>query len=207
MKIILVLSFGADFFTYTLLRGEKDFHFPVDAVDYLFGINVGYKRKFNNQEIGARLRLSHISAHFVDGHFDHRTNMWRDSLNPQVYSREFFEFIPYYKFNSLRLYAGYTYLYHVDPVSIGRNNFQFGFDYYFGNILNKKIKPFLAYDLRLVDINGYSANNSIVAGVKFGYIRGKGLSIFYNYYSGKSIHGEYYYFDKSYNALGFNLDL
>src|SRR5208283_1216384 len=34
-----LLTMGTDFFTYTLLRGEKDFHFPVDASDYFFGIN------------------------------------------------------------------------------------------------------------------------------------------------------------------------
>ena len=38
-----VISFGADMFTFTLLRSEEDFHFPVDAVDYLFGVNAGYK--------------------------------------------------------------------------------------------------------------------------------------------------------------------
>jgi len=42
------LSLGADLFTYTMLRGEKDFHFPVDAVDYLFGLNFGYRLKLDN---------------------------------------------------------------------------------------------------------------------------------------------------------------
>ena len=78
-------------FTYTLLRGETDFHFPVDAVDYLFGVNFGYKNNFEkNKEFGARLRISHISAHFVDGHFDGSTGNWRDGQIPRVFSREFF---------------------------------------------------------------------------------------------------------------------
>ena len=58
------LSFGADFFTYSLLRSEKDFHFPVDAIDYLFGLNAGYKIKDKDKEYGLRFRLSHISGSF-----------------------------------------------------------------------------------------------------------------------------------------------
>ena len=34
------ISLGADLFTYTLLRSQSNFHFPVDAVDYLFGFKV-----------------------------------------------------------------------------------------------------------------------------------------------------------------------
>ena len=38
------ISLGADLFTYTLLRSQSNFHFPVDAVDYLFGFNFGYDK-------------------------------------------------------------------------------------------------------------------------------------------------------------------
>ena len=38
------ISFGADLFTYTRLRSENDFKFPVETIDYLFGINAGYKK-------------------------------------------------------------------------------------------------------------------------------------------------------------------
>jgi len=61
-----IISFGGDFFTFTKLRGEADFHFPVDAVDYLFGLNGSVKIKNEYTECGMRVRLSHISAHFVD---------------------------------------------------------------------------------------------------------------------------------------------
>jgi hypothetical protein len=58
-----IISFGADFFTYTRLRGEKEFHFPVETIDYLFGINAGFKKSKPDSEYGFRFRLSHISAH------------------------------------------------------------------------------------------------------------------------------------------------
>jgi len=200
-------SFGADFFTYTLLRGEKDFHFPVDAIDYLFGLNAGYRTNIEDVDYGFRLRLSHISAHFVDGHFDNQKQMWRDSLNPQVYSREFLELISYILLSDIRVYAGYTYIYHIDPLSIGKHNYQVGFDYFAGDLFPGKIIPFAGYDLRITQVDGTNLNHTFTMGLKIGYARSKGISILYNYVSGKSIHGEYYFMDKNYSALGFNLDL
>jgi hypothetical protein len=201
-------SFGADLFTYTLLRGESDFHFPVDAVDYLFGINFGYKKELDSEnEYGARLRISHISAHFVDGHYDGNAQQWRDNLNPHVYSREFAEFIPYYKINSLRAYVGFTYLFHVTPSSIKKDNYQVGFDYFFEDLISQNLTPFVAYDYKLIHLDNYSDNHSVSAGIKFGKPNGKGLSLSLNYFSGKNIHGEYFDYNEEYTALSINLDL
>lgn len=201
-------SFGADLFTYTLLRGEKNFHFPVDAVDYLFGINGTYKKIIDEQsQYGARLRISHISAHFVDGHYDGNLQQWRDGQNPRVYSREFIEVMPYYKINSLRAYAGFTYLFHVTPSTIKKDMYQVGFDYFFKNVISQYLTPFVGYDYKLIHLDQYTANHSASAGIKFGKPEGKGLSVYLNYFSGKSIHGEYFDKNKEYAALGLNLDL
>lgn len=199
-------SFGADLFTYTLLRSEDNFHFPVDAVDYLFGFNVGYKYKDNCKEYGVRFRLSHISAHMVDGHWDTAIDGWRNGIEPIVYSREFIEFFPYYKINNLRLYAGFTYIFHVDPSNIKKDNYQIGFDYFYDDIANN-IYPFVGYDLKVIHNDKYTTNHSVNAGIKFGKKEGKGISVYYHYYSGKSIHGEYYNFDKNYSGFGINIDL
>lgn len=201
------ISFGADLFTFTLLRGEQNFHFPVDAVDYLFGINFGYKKEIDNSEYGLRTRLSHISAHFVDGHFDGTTQQWKDNVYPRVYSREFIELMPYYKIGNLRIYSGFTYLFHVDPSTIKKDNYQFGFDYYFHLKLMNEFTPYFGYDIKLIHLANYTANNSLIAGIKFGEVFGRGLSIYYNYYSGKSIHGEYFDKNRTYSAIGINLDL
>jgi hypothetical protein len=200
-------SFGADMFTYTLLRGEKNFHFPVDAVDYLFGLNFGFKKELDSGELGARFRLSHISAHFVDGHFDNGTGTWRDGRAPRVYSREFLELMPYYKISNFRFYAGITYIFHVDPVNLGKDSYQIGFDYYGKDLFNKLFTPFAGYDLKVVHLLKYSANHTIKAGIKFGNPLDKGLSLFCEYYNGKSLHGEYFDYNKEYFAIGINLDL
>jgi hypothetical protein len=201
------LSFGADFFTYSLLRSESDFHFPVDAIDYLFGFNAGYKILDDEKEYGFRFRLSHISAHFVDGHFDYSINSWRNGRAPQVYSREFIELFPFVKIDNLRLYTGFTYLYNVTPDSLGRAIYQAGFDFYLPYAGFGIFSPFIAYDFKLSMIDTYSGNNSFVVGVKFGEAQSKGFSIRFSYLSGKSIHGEYYDVNENYASIGFNLEL
>jgi len=201
------LSFGADFFTYSLLRSERDFHFPVDAVDYLFGLNAGYKIKDEDKEYGFRFRLSHISAHFVDGHFDYGKNTWRNGRSPQTYSREFVELFPFVKFESLRVYAGFTFIFNVTPDKLGKEIYQTGFDYYLWDAGFGIFSPFAAYDFKLSKIEKFSGNNSFVLGVKFGHHDSKGFSIRFSYLSGKSIHGEYYDVNEKYTSIGFNLEL
>jgi hypothetical protein len=200
-------SFGAELFTYTLLRSQSNFHFPVDAVDYLFGFNFGYKKLLFKNEIGARLRISHISAHFVDGHFDKRKSKWLYGRKPIVYSREFIELVPYYKIENLRLYFGFTYIFSIDPNNIGQDQYQLGFDYFATNLLSEHLSPYIAYDFRLVNIYSYTGNNNIEAGLKYGYTDGKGISIYLRYFSGFNIHGEYFNTKENYIAIGFNFDL
>lgn len=201
------LSFGADLFTFTLLRGESNFHFPVDAVDYLFGLNFGLLKTNEKYIYGIRFRISHISAHFVDGHFDGTSGTWKDGLNPRVYSREFIELIPFLKIYDIRTYAGFSYLLHIDPSEIKKDNYQLGFDYFIDQAVTDLFIPFIAYDLKLIHLDKYTANNSFSAGLKFGKKEGKGLSVYFNYYSGKSIHGEYFDRNIEYSAVGINLDL
>lgn len=238
-------SIGADLFTYTRLRREDEFHFPVETIDYLFGLNAGYKvivreilpSRFYKipvnhdsmevagscqgkiyYEYGIRFRLSHISAHLVDGKYDYKIDNWRDGDKPRVFSKEFIELFPYFKIHDLRVYAGLTYLFHVTPKEIGKDAYQIGFDYFIGGegnifypFLPFDIKPFVAYDFKLNHIDKYSGNNIITIGIKFtswtGNARGSGCSLQYSYMSGKSIHGEYFDRNENYSTIGFNIDL
>jgi hypothetical protein len=200
-------SFGADLFTFTRLRREGEFHFPVEAIDYLFGFNAGYKITEETREYGLRFRLSHISAHFVDGKYDFTIHDWRDGDIPHVYSREFIELFPYYSFSGLRLYAGLTYLFHTTPKEIGKGIYQLGFDYYPVWNISDIITPFIAYDFKLDKIDVFRGNNILTAGLKIGKARGNGISIAYSYFAGNSIHGEYFNRYESYSTFGFNIDL
>jgi len=200
-------SFGGDFFTYTKLRGEKDFKFPVDAVDYLFGLNGSIKIKKLNYECGMRMRLSHISAHFVDGHYDNFSNSWRGGRTPRVYSREFVEVTPFYSRNDFRLYFSYAYMFHVIPKEIGKNIFQIGGEKFFNLLFTDYLFPFIAYDLRMTKLGKYSGTNSLSAGIKVGNKNAGGLSLKIDYFSGNNIHGEYFDYKEKYFAFGMNIDL
>ncbi len=202
-----LFSLGGDFFTYSKLRREKNFHFPVDAIDYLFGVNFGYKIiNEENKEYGFRFRISHISAHFVDGHFDNASNQWRDGRKPKVYSREFFELFPFYSYKTFRTYFGATFLFHIDPKDIGKWIFQIGSEYYLKNLISKNISPFIAYDFKLNKITEWKGNNLFSAGIKFGKYNSYGFTILFTYISGTSIHGEYFDVFEKYTSLGINLD-
>ncbi len=202
------LAFGADMFTYTSIKSESEFHFPVDAVDYLFGVNASYIKRFEKgSEAGARLRFSHISAHLVDGHFDGTLNVWKNNHKPRVYSREFFEFMPYYKMYDIRLYTGITYLINTSPDYINKTSFHFGAEYMMKNYISESITPYAAYDLKLIRAGKYSGNNSLSLGVRVGKPESSAVSIYYTYYQGYDFHGEYFDFRTEYSAFGINIDI
>ncbi len=200
------LTFGADLFTWTLLKLEKNFHFPVDAVDYFFGVNFGLYEKSKYYDYGFRIRFSHISAHLVDGHYDKNNSQWIGNKLPRVYSREFVELIPFIKIETLRLYFGLTYLFHTDPIISNKLVYQIGFDYYRSDLITKNIFPFLGVDIKYDQNGSKSFNQSYHAGIKFGNADSKGIKIYYSYLNGMSIHGEYFDSEESYSSIGINID-
>ena len=202
------ISFGADVFTFTRLRSQSGFKFPVETVDYLFGVNAGYKKECENIEYGVRFRFSHISAHLVDGRYNDKTNDWTNNRKPITFSKEFFELFPYYRLYGFRIYTGFTYIIHILPDVINKGIYQLGFDYYILTLGCESITPFVAYDFKLNGINDvYSGNNIVKAGLKFGQPFASGFSILFSYISGKSVHGEFYDINENYANIGFNLDL
>jgi len=193
---------GADFFTYTLLRGESNFHFPVDAVDYLFGISINYRDTLTSGVYSARLRMSHISAHFVDGHFDGTTGQWKDGLNPRVYSREFAELtIAHEPTRLFRWYAGGVFLWHVDPAFLPTLTGYAGSEIHYP--IFSAIQSFGAYQF---SATGFRPRHEIHIGIKFGQWNYRGTKVFLTFHTGNSIHGEYYDRKDEYAGAGFNID-
>jgi len=203
-----LLTMGSDFFTYTLLRGEQHFHFPVDASDYFFGVNFNYKKDLDGGIFSSRLRISHISSHFVDGHYDNTVGAWKDSRPPVVYSREFLDgvaaFEPGSMNNNVRVYAGLTYLFHVDPKNLARFIAEGGAEYH--NSLWSSVNLYAAYQATLLKVLETSVRHNVQIGGKFGQWDGRGLNLYASYFSGYSIHGEYYNVKDNYFALGFLIE-
>ena len=202
------VSMGADFFTYTLLRGERDFHFPVDASDYFFGINFNYKSSKQFGLISSRLRISHISAHFVDGHYDNTKGEWKDSQYPIVYSREFVDAVlacqPALLDDALRGYLGATYLFHVDPSSVPPFMAYAGIEWHM--LWSKNANSYVSFQSTLMKITEFGLRHNLQVGVKIGDWNGRGINLFANYFSGFSIHGEYFDLKENYFGLGFLID-
>ncbi len=200
-------SFGADLFTYTRLRSENDFKFPVETIDYFFGVNFGFKHLTQNGNYGLRFRLSHVSAHLVDGLYDGQNNDWRNGLSPFVFSKEFIELFPFYQYKNLRTYLGLTYILHVIPEIIGKGIYQFGFDYHLTQLSFGDFTPLVAVDYKISSTSEYAGNIITTIGMKFGKVNSKGFSILFTYYNGKSIHGELFNRYEKYSTIGFNVDL
>lgn len=200
-------SLGADFFTYTRARSEANFKFPVETIDYMFGINGGYKFSSAQIELGTRIRFSHISAHLVDGYYNTKTKGWLNEREPFVYSKEFVELIGYYKTYSIRVYVGFTYNFHIIPENIIKGIIQSGFDYFPDLLKTSSFTTFFAYDFKLCGIEKYTGNNIVTTGIKFGEPTSRGISILVSYFSGKSVHGEFYELNESYITFGINLDI
>ena len=205
----VLAAIGADFFTYTLLRGERNFHFPVDASDYFFGINFSARKRASAGDWFARLRVSHISAHFVDGHYDNTQAAWKDMRPPVVYSREFLEgviaFEPASLKDILRIYGGATYLFHVDPRNLPRFIGEAGIEGH--DEFAPHLSIYCAYQLTVLKISETSARHDVEVGLKVGRWEGRGLVLYGSFFSGYSIHGEYYNVKDNYFALGFRVDL
>ncbi len=104
-------------------------------------------------------------------------------------------------------YVGFTYIFHVIPDEIKNGIFQIGFDYFATQFGTDYLTPFVAYDFKLNGVEKYIGNNIISAGVKFGNWNQRGLSLYFTYMSGKSIHGEYFDVNENYSSVGFNFEL
>ena len=199
-----IYTIGSDFFTYTLLRGERGFHFPVDASDYFFGINVSYRKPIDPGILSSRVRVSHISSHFVDGHYDNTTVSWKNGRAPIVYSREFLDVVgaweaPVSEYLT-KLYLGATYIFHVDPANLFRFSAYSGFELHRPTSLG--LNPFLAYQVTLMKIDELSLRHSLQIGIKLGGVAGRGPNLYVSYFSGYSIHGEYFNVKDNYFAMG-----
>jgi Protein of unknown function (DUF1207) len=203
-----LLTMGSDFFTYTLLRGEQNFHFPVDASDYFFGINFSYKKALSIGIASSRLRISHISSHFVDGHYDNTVGAWKDSRPPVVYSREFLDGVvalePSSSNKDARVYIGATYLFHVDPRNLARFMADAGLEYH--SKVWSNVYTYFAYQATVLKVLETSVRHNIQVGEKIGEWEGRGLNLYASYFSGYSIHGEYFNVKDNYFALGFLID-
>jgi len=196
----LETRFGTDFFTYTHLRSEGNFKFPVETSDYFFGVNFSAKKHLEDIELSSRLRIAHISSHLVDG-YAYKDRFYKE---PFVYSREFTDLVIAAKYDELRTYLGWQVLFSKIPKNFSLNNFQLGLDW--KQPMLSFVDFVAGYDMRLIGIDDvYTAVHSFQAGLYVAMSEDAGVSLDYNYFEGKSIHGMFYNEREVYSAIGFRV--
>ena len=192
---------GVDFFTFTRLRTESNFKFPVETSDYFFGINHSAKTTIFGEEFFYRLRLAHISSHLVDGYS--KNDIFKKPTF--VYSREFATLtIAKYFLDGLRGYITLDYVFSMQPDDAEPMIAAIGFDY------EKQFNGFLSliagYEFKMIGFDGtYFGNMSGQIGLLAKSFDFAGLFLGFYSYNGKSMHGMFYYEHDQYLGFGFQI--
>jgi hypothetical protein len=207
------LRLGIDFFTYALTTSSTGLRLQVDAVDGFFGGHVVYRSQFVSSALIARLRLLHLSSHFLDGHFDQATNRWKDDREPIPFTKDFGELVFAYEYQpkafTLMLYSGLGYSTLIRPTEINRIATLHGVELRTDRLYRVFGRPFWIYvadNLSLTGVPHYSTTNNAEIGVKFGDWNGPGVKLYLSYYSGLDVFSQYYNVRRKSWGLGFSFD-
>ncbi len=209
------LRIGADFFTYALTTSAEGLRLQVDAVDGFFGGHIVMRADRESSSLALRLRLMHLSAHLIDGHFDNTTGQWKNGQLPIPFTKDFGELVAAYSLPlcsmPLMLYSGLGYATLVRPVDVQRLMSLHGFEIRtadsFATVLGKPFSFYAAYNLTLTGVPAYVGTNVIEAGIKFGRWNEIGVKFYINYVSGLEFFSQYYNVRRSMGGIGFTLDV
>jgi hypothetical protein len=209
------LRAGIEFFTYALSTSANGLRLQIDAVDGFFGGHVSYRALSENAIFSLRLRLLHLSAHFIDGHFDNTTGTWKDGIAPIPFTKDFGELIGSYElqasFFSFMFYTGFSYATLVRPEEIKRFSTITGIEFHTTNgdatAFGKPYSLFLADNFSLVGIPSYVGTNNLETGVKLGEWTGSGIRLYLSYFSGLSVFNQYYNIHEAHWGVGFTFDV
>lgn len=197
---------GAEFFTYTRLRSEGNFKFPVETTDFYFGVNYSFNKRIEGAELEGRFRVAHISTHLSDGYSSNGIFF----VQPFVYSREFVDLAFAYRTETLlninlRTYAGFIYNFSYLPKDINLFIPQLGIEA--EKSLSNWISLVLCYDFKL---NGYEdlklGMNNLVGGIRFKPMDNRSILLKFEYYSGENYYGQFYRENTKYFGTGIQVE-
>jgi hypothetical protein len=209
------LSVGIDFFTYALTTSSEGLRLQVDAVDGFFGGHVAYRADFEHTSLALRLRLLHLSAHLIDGHYDIAQKAWKDGRDPIPFTKDFGEITAAYEWGMGGLrwmgYGGLAYATLIRPAGIERVSTLQGIQVRTGDMggtaFGKPVTFYVADNLTLVGIPEYVGTNNVEMGVKFGRWDGRGVRLYVSYWSGLEVFSQYYDVRRNHWGAGFAYDV
>jgi hypothetical protein len=199
-------SAGIDFFTYVRVTGWEGLRLQVDAVDGLFGGHLTHIISNESTALQFRFRFLHLSAHYVDGHYDEISQQWKDGRTPVPFTRDFADFTFSYRYKNMRAYALFEHAFRIRPFAQKRTWYQAGCEWYLNHGFGHGLHPYVAQDLRLVGFNAYLLNSTSMIGVKWGTLNGSGIDVFLRYYTGSGPSSEYSDIRANELSLGFSID-
>jgi hypothetical protein len=166
--------------------------FPLDTVDGTFGLYAEYAAG----PWQAQVRYTHVSAHFADG----------NPSPPIAYSRETLSLRGGYSDENLHVYVGIHRLGNsipeVHPLAL-----QVGATYFVPT--QTLVSPFLAADLRWQEETRVNPSFALQLGIAIhesdSYWRS--FRLYYSYYTGADVRGQYYLSTQTVHAFGIELPL
>jgi hypothetical protein len=200
-----VITNGSDFFTLTRLRSEGKLKFPVENVDYWFGINFCGVTTHSGFTDSWRVRIAHISAHLADGLAINDSAQLHPK--PFVYSREFVDAVYSREWTALRLYAGCNFIFSNKKLAKDVSLLipTVGAEYTYQLCPDGTGASITAgYDLKLQSVGGtFVFAHALQGGLNFPMKGKHELIVYTNYYNGYSIHGLFYDATDKYWGFGF----
>ncbi|MEN6510398.1 MAG: DUF1207 domain-containing protein [Chloroherpetonaceae bacterium] len=207
LKNNLQFGIGTEFFTYTRLRSESSFKFPVETIDYYFGGNLTFLYPSGNNNFQGRLRIGHISTHLADGYTDNRNYHLEGEviIDPIVYSREFIDLTFAVENSNFRPYIGVIYNFHKIPSILNMFIPQVGFD---GKIkINDWLNIVGGLDFKLSGYNGdLIGMTDMLLGIEFRTAQNRSILIKGDFYTGESYFGQFYEHKIEHLGLGFQFN-
>lgn len=210
--LVPALAFGVDFFTWSRLASESNFKFPVEAIDYYFGLYAG--REFGYVSEGilfGTLRIAHISAHLVDG----EERFAQSGFEPFVYSREFvdvgFGIHAFFgeedhglRSGAVRGIVGGRWLFHTIPDTIGRFRPSIAVESEYQPQRSLPVTILAGGEVGLNTELETTLESSLRLGLKLSGIYSNGLILEAGYTSGTSHYGQYIDRAEEYFWFGFS---
>lgn len=206
---------GVQFFSYALTTSSEGLRLQVDAIDGFFGGHIAFRSLLGSSAFSLRLRIMHLSAHFVDGHFDDETGTWKDGRSPLPFTRDFGELVGLYDWYappfSVSPYVGINYATLVRPTDIKRWAPLFGIILRTSEgtitLLGKPSSIYIADHLTLWGIPAYTGQNTLEGGIKLGAWNGAGIRFAVSLMTGPEVFSQYYNVSRTSWGLGFAYDV
>jgi hypothetical protein len=207
IKHVFAPNFGASFPLYRIANNEKDTEWEIGVQAGLFGIMdigrkptalinadyfVGAPISYRSGSWSYLARFYHISTHLGDEYMLTPEGKKVKRIN---LSYEGLDILASHNFDGLRLYGGGGYILHKEPSYIKRLKIQGGAEYYATNTyFGGLFRPVMGIDIKSEEQGKWTPGISCKAGVQLensSLISNK-VQLMLEYYSGKSMHGQFY---------------